>query len=178
MESDWLFVGDNGDGTVSGFIWHPLGEPGLLYFQSNYPWVWKRFHIPPSPPPFLPRLILFPLYTPRHHVPSIVPCSCCPRSLRSINKIITGVVDSGLCFPLTTTSSALCTVWCPPPSPVSLPQKTQDCPGDPDPANRCSSLKRFKPVLAPLPSQSWRRVQEEKMTTNTMMGRWMNRGGG
>ncbi len=32
----------------------------------------------PSLPPFPPWLILFPLRMPRHHVPSIIPCPCCP----------------------------------------------------------------------------------------------------
>ena len=81
----------------------------------------------------------------------IGPCSYCPQSLQIINDIITGV-DSGLCFPPTTTSSALCTVRCPPPSPVFLLQKTRDCPANP--ANHCSSLKNLKLVLAPLPSRS------------------------
>ena len=112
--------------------------------------MWERSCIPPSPPPFPPWLIFFPLRMPRRHVLPIVPCSCCPHSLRSINNVIT-VVDNGLCYPLTTTSSALCTIRCPPPSPVFFPQKTQVCPGNP--ANRCSSLKKLKPVLAPLPSQ-------------------------
>ncbi len=74
-------MGDEGDGTVSGFVLRPLGGPGLPYFQSSYPQVWERSRIPPSPPPFPPWLILFPLSTPRHHVPSIIiPCSCCPRA--------------------------------------------------------------------------------------------------
>jgi hypothetical protein len=32
-----LIVGDEGDGTVSGFVLRPLGRPGLPYFQSSYP---------------------------------------------------------------------------------------------------------------------------------------------
>ena len=28
-----LIVGDEGDGTVSGFVLHPLGGPGSPYFQ-------------------------------------------------------------------------------------------------------------------------------------------------
>jgi hypothetical protein len=32
-----LVVGDEGDGTVSGFVLRPLGRPGLPYFQSSYP---------------------------------------------------------------------------------------------------------------------------------------------
>jgi hypothetical protein len=33
------------------FFLRPQGGPGLPYFQSNYPWVWERSCIPPSPPP-------------------------------------------------------------------------------------------------------------------------------
>jgi hypothetical protein len=32
-----LIVGDEGDGTVSGFVLRPLGGPGSPYFQSSYP---------------------------------------------------------------------------------------------------------------------------------------------
>jgi hypothetical protein len=91
-----LIVVDEGNGNVSGFDLFPLGGPELPYFQSSYPLVWERSCIVPSP---------------HSHVPSIVP------SLRSIVNIIT-VADSGRCFPLTTTLSAPCTVWCPPHSPV------------------------------------------------------------
>ena len=34
-----LIVGDEGDGTVSGFVLRPLGGPGLPYFQSSYPFL-------------------------------------------------------------------------------------------------------------------------------------------
>ena len=30
-------MGDEGDGTVSGFVLRPLGGPGLPEFQSSYP---------------------------------------------------------------------------------------------------------------------------------------------
>ncbi len=30
-------MGDEGNGTVSGFILCPLGGPGSSYFQSSYP---------------------------------------------------------------------------------------------------------------------------------------------
>ena len=32
-----LFVGDEGNGTVSCFVLRPLGGPGSPYFQSSYP---------------------------------------------------------------------------------------------------------------------------------------------
>ena len=32
-----LIMGDGDDRTVSGFVLHPLGRPGLPYFQSSYP---------------------------------------------------------------------------------------------------------------------------------------------
>ncbi len=38
----------------------------------------ERSHRSPSLTPFPPWLILFPLCMPRRHIPSIVPCSCCP----------------------------------------------------------------------------------------------------
>jgi hypothetical protein len=46
-----------------------------------------------------------------HHCPVLMLSS---RSLGSIKGIIM-IADSGLCFPLTTKLSALCTVRCPPP---------------------------------------------------------------
>ena len=73
------------------FCFTPLGGPGLPYFQSSYPWVlWERSRIPPSPPPFPPWLILSPLSTPRHHVPSmmIVPYSCCPRAPFEVSRAL------------------------------------------------------------------------------------------
>ena len=116
---DCLVVGDEGDGTVSGFVLRPLGGPGLPYFQSVfYPWVWERSRISPSPPPFPPWLVLFPLHTLRCHVPSILLCS------HNVG------VDSGPCFPLITTSSTFCTIWCPPFFLVSLSSETQDGPKD------------------------------------------------
>ena len=36
-------MGDEGDGTVSGFVLRPLGGPGLPYFQSSYPCVIAEF---------------------------------------------------------------------------------------------------------------------------------------
>jgi hypothetical protein len=134
-----LIMGDEDDRTVSGFVLHPLGRPGLPYFQSSYPWVWERSCILPSPPPFPPWHIFFPHHMPRRHVPSIVP------SLRSIGEIIT-VVDSGLFshWPPHQVHSA-------PFDALPLPLSSV-CPGNL--ANHCSSLKKLKPVLAPLPSQS------------------------
>ena len=121
------------------FFLRPQGGPGLPYFQSSYPWVWERSCILPSPPPFPPWHIFFPHHMPRRHVPSIVP------SLRSIGEIIT-VVDSGLFshWPPHQVHSA-------PFDALPLPLSSV-CPGNL--ANHCSSLKKLKPVLAPLPSQS------------------------
>ena len=72
------------------------------------------------PPLLPPHLSLF-------SSPSIRPgVTFCPSS--HAHHIVG--VDSGLCFPLITTSSTLCTVLCPPFSLVSLPLETRDPPKD------------------------------------------------
>ena len=136
-----LIMGDEDNRTVSGFVLHPLGRPGLPYFQSSYPWVWERSCILPSPPPFPPWHIFFPHHMPRRHVPSIVP------SLRSIGEIIT-VVDSGLFshWPPHQVHSA-------PFDALPLPLSSV-CPGNL--ANHCSSLKNS--------NRCWRRCHHKVAT--------------
>ena len=113
--------------------------------------MWERSRIPPSPPPFPPWLILFPLRTPRRQVPSLS-CACI-------------VLDP---FKVSTTSLRVSTAVCvsnqPPHQVHSAPFDAHSPPLSscfkrhgiirPILQIHCSSLKNLKLVLAPLPSKS------------------------
>ena len=87
---------------------------------------------------------------PRHHILSIiVPCSCCPCAPFEVSRtlLLITAVSRGLCFSLTTSACLM-------PFPLPCLLVSEDTGSSGDPANCCFSLKKLKPVLAPLPSQS------------------------
>jgi hypothetical protein len=90
-------VGDEGDGTVSGFVLRPLGGPGSPYFQSSYPCliVWSSLVIRP---PILPSCLdfLFPPHAPRHHIP---PSSIKGKRPHWRGRVTVGYDNDGLCRP-------------------------------------------------------------------------------
>ena len=93
-----LVVGDESDGTVSGFVLCQLGGPGLPYFWSV----------------FIPECGSGLCFTLPSSLPTLA-CSLPPpytqvsRSVHLLCSHNVGV-DSGPCFPLITTSSTFCTV--------------------------------------------------------------------
>jgi hypothetical protein len=112
--------------------------------------VQERSHRSPFLPPFPPWLILFPLHMPRHHVLSIVPCSCCPcvpfkismTSLRALEVVCISHQPPHQVYSLHRLM--------PSPSPVFFASKDT---GSSRQSCSCSFLK-LKPALALLPSQN------------------------